>query len=70
MFGLLDGLIFPAPKASYSEEEAPWPAADVIWLRPQRGAYQFPAVVVEPVAGVEPVRVVLYCHGNACDGAS
>ena len=66
MFGLLDPLIFPSPKPSYRDDEAPWKEEDVIWLRPDRGTYQFPCVVVEP-RGVEPIRVILYCHGNACD---
>ena len=63
----VDALLFPAPQPSYSDSVFPWAATDCLWLRDPANGKQFPAVVVEPADGSPPVRVVLYCHGNACD---
>lgn len=66
--GVFDQFLFPAPNPpSYSDERpGPWDNRDVVWLRTEKGGYQFPVVVCEP-HGLLPQRVVLYCHGNACD---
>jgi hypothetical protein len=65
----VDALLFPAPKATYSTTAFPWPAANCLWLEDPATGNRFPAVVCEPTDGTPPVRVILYCHGNACDAA-
>lgn len=65
----VDALLFPAPKATYSTTTFPWPAANCLWLEDPATGNRFPAVVCEPTDGTPPVRVILYCHGNACDAA-
>jgi len=62
-----DSLVFPAPRSSYTESNAPWRPEDVLWLRAEPKASQFPTVVIEPLNATRPERVILYCHGNACD---
>ena len=67
LFSPVDALLFPAPQPSYSDAAFPWPAADCLWLRDPANGKQFPAVVCQPEDGAPPVRLVIYCHGNACD---
>lgn len=79
----IDGLLFPAPAPSYDDTAFPWGAADCLWLRDEAAGTRFPVVVLQPEVselrlfalaltalsqdGTPPVRVILYCHGNACD---